>query len=180
MVYKETVKSWKDFILGAATLGVVLLVGGWCFIRFGFAPVAVSAPPFPFEKYLANTARHAVTDKAADVRSPVEPTEENLMAGARTYREACAVCHSLPGAGKTKFEKGMYPPPPELFEGTGVTDDPVGVTHWVVQNGIRLTGMPSFEGAYSDQQLWQVSLLLARAHMLPQSLQDFLKQELPK
>jgi hypothetical protein len=38
--------------------------------------------------------------------------------------------------------KGMYPQPPELFKGKGVTDDPAGETYWKVANGIRLTGMP--------------------------------------
>ena len=86
------------------------------------------------------------------------------------------MCHSLPGYGKTIIEQGMYPPPPELLTGKGVTDDPIGRTHWVVQNGIRMTGMPSFQGTLSDQQLWQVSLLLSRAHQLPQSVEELLRQ----
>jgi thiosulfate dehydrogenase len=71
----------------------------------------------------------------------------------------------------------MYPPPPELFKGKGVTDDPVGVTHWVVLNGIRMTGMPSFESAYSSDQLWEVSLLLSRANQLPQAVEEYLRQK---
>ena len=70
----------------------------------------------------------------------------------------------------------MYPAPPLLLTGKGVTDDPVGVTHWVIQNGIRMTGMPSFDKAFSDQELWQISLLLSRAHDLPPAVQDLLKQ----
>jgi len=48
-----------------------------------------------------------------------------------------------------------------------VTDDPPGVTYWKVRNGIRLTGMPSFKDALTDQQIWQVSALMARADKLP-------------
>jgi mono/diheme cytochrome c family protein len=48
-----------------------------------------------------------------------------------------------------------------------VTDDPAGETYWKVENGIRLSGMPGFKGALTDQQMWQVSILLANAHSLP-------------
>jgi mono/diheme cytochrome c family protein len=57
----------------------------------------------------------------------------------------------------------MYPKPPELFKGTGVTDDPAWETYWKATNGIRLTGMPGFKGRLTDAQLWQVSQLLANA-----------------
>jgi thiosulfate dehydrogenase len=45
----------------------------------------------------------------------------------------------------------------------GVTDDPPGETYWKVANGIRLTGMPAFKDMLTDNQMWQVSLLLANA-----------------
>ena len=70
----------------------------------------------------------------------------------------------------------MYPSPPMLLSGKGVTDDPPGETHWVVQNGIRMTGMPAFAGTFTDEKLWQVTLLLAHAHDLPRSVQDALRQ----
>ena len=49
----------------------------------------------------------------------------------------------------------------------GVTDDPVGATHWVVTNGIRFSAMPSFEGTLTDNELWQVSQFLKNADKLP-------------
>jgi mono/diheme cytochrome c family protein len=63
----------------------------------------------------------------------------------------------------------MFPKPPQLFTGHGVTDDPAGETYWKAANGIRLTGMPGFKGPLSDTQLWQVSLMLANADKLPAS-----------
>ncbi len=56
-----------------------------------------------------------------------------------------------------------------------MTDDPVGVTYWKVQNGIRLSGMPSFASILKDQQKWDVSALLARANRLPAEAQQALK-----
>ena len=68
----------------------------------------------------------------------------------------------------------MYPKPPKLLEGKGVTDDPAGESYWKVANGIRLTGMPGFRDALNDTQMWQVSLLVAQADKLPKSVSDSL------
>lgn len=70
--------------------------------------------------------------------------------------------------------KGMFPKPPNLFHGKGVTDDPAGETYWKVANGIRLTGMPEFKHILSDTEMWQVSLLLANAD----KISDAVKQQL--
>ena len=56
-----------------------------------------------------------------------------------------------------------------------MTDDPVGETFWKVRNGIRLTGMPRFDDALSDNEMWQVSLLLFKADQLPAPVQQALK-----
>jgi hypothetical protein len=42
-----------------------------------------------------------------------------------------------------------------LLKGKGVTDDPVDETYWKVANGIRLTGMPAYQGFLTNDQLWQ-------------------------
>jgi hypothetical protein len=68
----------------------------------------------------------------------------------------------------------MYTPPPQLFQGQGVTDDPIEETYWKVANGIRLTGMPGYRGSLMDSQLWQVSMLLSSADKLPAPVAAFL------
>lgn len=169
-------KRFRGFIIGVVVGAAGLALCVALYFRLGFAPVAVSAAPFPFEKYFARSALHAQTEGSSGVLSPLEPTEANLVAGARTYSERCAICHGLPGQGKTDLQRGIYPAPPSLLTGKGVTDDPVGETHWVVQHGIRMTAMPAFDAMLSDDQIWQVSLLLSKAHGLPAAALDQLKQ----
>lgn len=169
----------KNFILGLI-VGIVLLpAGAFLYLWLGYAPVATKAPPLPFERTLADMALNARIAKEAPKDSPVPPTEPNLLAGARIYQENCVVCHGTAGGSQTAIAKGMFPPPPSLFEGNGVTDDPVGETYWKAANGIRLTGMPGFAGSLSDEQLWQVSQLLANADKLPQSVKDLLAPPAP-
>jgi mono/diheme cytochrome c family protein len=166
----------NNFIIGVIVGVAGIIAAVFCYFVGGFAPVAVGSGAMPLERYFAKTVMHSAAKQGADVRSPIEPTEANLLAGAHNYRSTCATCHSLPGIGKTDIQKGMYPPPPLLLTGKGVTDDPVGVTHWVIKNGIRMTGMPSFAAAFTDQDLWELSLLLARANQLPASVQELLKK----
>jgi thiosulfate dehydrogenase len=69
----------------------------------------------------------------------------------------------------------MFPIPPHLFPPhKEVTDDPPGNIFWKVKNGIRLSGMPGFHSSLSDEQIWQVSPLLANADKLPASVDQAL------
>jgi thiosulfate dehydrogenase len=73
----------------------------------------------------------------------------------------------------------MFPKPPQLFRGKGVTDDPASETYWEAANGIRLSGMPSFKTKPTDNQLWQVSELLAHANEIPESVKKVLVLDSP-
>jgi mono/diheme cytochrome c family protein len=156
----------KGLILGIL-LGVLLTAGGvYWYFSSGRAPVATSAPPIPFERALARVALHAYLDKLPRPEPQVPADEANLVSGAKVYKEQCAMCHGLPGEPKKAIAQGMFPSPPELFHGTGVTDDDAWESYWKVENGIRLTGMPGFKGQLTEAQIWQVSVLVKNADKL--------------
>jgi mono/diheme cytochrome c family protein len=145
----------------------------------GAAPVATSAPAMPFEDALAHGALNARIAKEMPKSVPIAADESNFLAGAQVYRDNCAVCHGVPGGTPTAIARGMFPKPPKLLEGTGVTDDEPGVTYWKVANGIRLSGMPGFNDSLSQTQMWQVSLLLAHADKVPESVKAALYRPVP-
>jgi len=164
----------KTFLLGMI-LGVALLLAAVVgYFLSGSAPVATDSAPMPMEKYLAKKALHAVLDREMPKTVPIPADEANFLAGAQIYKEHCAVCHGLAGKPATAIARGMFPKPPELMQGKGVTDDEPGETYWKVVHGIRLTGMPGFKGGLTDTQAWQVSLLLAHADKLPESVKSLL------
>lgn len=154
------------------------------YLRFGNPPVAVSDPSFPFEAQIVHVPLNRRVDREAPKSAPLEPSETNLEAGAHIYRQQCAVCHGLYGR-PSSYAKAMFPNAPQLWEPhghgvVGVSDDPAGETYWKVDNGIRLSGMPSFRTMLNSNQMWQVSLLLANADKpLPGRTLDLLKQPLP-
>ena len=163
------------FIIGLILLPLIV----YFYFSTGIAPVAVTAPPMPFEIMFAKMALHARMDKEVPKAVPIQADESNLAAGAQVYKDHCAVCHGLPGAPQTAISKGMFPKAPKLMEGKGVTDDPPGESYWKVAGGIRMTGMPGFSPSLSTTQMWQVSLLVANADKLPTSVKDSLMAATP-
>jgi len=163
------------FFLGTAILG------GSFFYYFaaGIAPVAITDPPMPFEKKLANMALDAHIAKQHVVQSPVSADEITFLAGANVYKQHCATCHGLPEQPPSDYAATMYPKPTQLFRGKGVTDDPPSESYWKAANGIRMSGMPAFKTKLPDTQLWQVSQLLAHANEIPESVRSVLKPDPP-
>lgn len=145
-------------------LGVLLVCGCvYYYFASGRAPIATKGPELPFEHRMAHMALDAYLDKMPHPNPPVPQDDKNFMEGAKVYKENCAVCHGLPGEPKSAIADGMFPTPPQLFRGVGVTDDEPWETYWKVSGGIRMTGMPGFKDRLSDTQMWQLSVLLKNA-----------------
>jgi len=155
------------YLFGFISALALLIAGGSAIIGLGLVPVATSSPPLPFERFITGIALDARISREAPTSSPIKPSDDVYLAGAKVYENDCAVCHGLPGQEQTAIAKGEFPKPPKLLEGKGVSDDPPGETYWKVANGIRLTGMPGFGGSLTTDQMWQVSLLLANCDKLP-------------
>ncbi len=166
-------------MIKGVVIGVVLTVmvgagGIYYYFASGLAPAATADPPMPFEKRLAHMALNAHIEKQTVGQPPVAADESAYLAGAEVYKRQCASCHGLPGQSPSDYATTMYPEPPQLFRGKGVTDDPVSESYWKAANGIRLTGMPAFKTTLTDTQLWQVSQLLAHANEIPDSVKQAL------
>ncbi len=167
-------QCFKGVVIGVI-LGVLIFgCGLYYYFAAGMAPVATADSPMPFERMLSRMALDAHISKQATGQSPVAADETAYLRGAQVYKQHCAMCHGLPGQPPTEYETTMYPDPPQLFRGKGVTDDPVSETYWKTANGIRLTGMPGFNTKLTDTQIWQVSELLAHANEIPDSAKTVL------
>ena len=172
--------GFLKFVLGFVFAFVVLLVGAGAYLKFGNPPVATADKPFPFEAQIVAVPLGARIDSQMQ-QPPFGISEDVYETGAMAYKLQCAGCHGAPGQ-DVAFAKGMYPRPPQLWKkhshgnDVGVSDDQPGETYWKIKNGIRLTGMPSFKGVLSDDQMWDVALLLKHANeQLPDPVVGMLK-----
>jgi mono/diheme cytochrome c family protein len=162
----------KGLLLGIL-LAVLAIVGSvYYYFSSGHAPVATAAPPMPFEKTLAKIGLNAYLKRLPHPEPQVPADEANLLAGAKVYKEQCAVCHGLPGVARTAIAEGMFPKPPELLQGKGVTDDEAWESYWKVENGIRMTGMPGFKNHLTETQVWQASVLVKNADKISPAVRN--------
>jgi len=144
-------------VLGVVAGALVLLTSG----------CPASKKPSKLETTLANVAKDVVIPfEAQNLKNPAPATDENIQAGQQTYLQQCALCHASDGRAETKLGLAMYPPAMDLHS-PHVQRWTDAELFWITQNGVRLTGMPAFRQSLSENQIWQVALLLANADKLP-------------
>ena len=173
----------KGFLFGLVIGALLIPIAAILYFHFGHPPVAVTDPAFPMEERIVQIPLNARIDAEAPKSAPIEPSAVNLQTGAAIYRQECAACHGL-YLTDSSFGGSMYPDAPQLWRPhgngvVGVSDDPPGETFWKVDNGIRMSGMPSFRKVLNQTQEWQVTLLLANADKpLPPQVLSLLQQPL--
>jgi mono/diheme cytochrome c family protein len=115
------------------------------------------AKPTALETMLARNARHlAIPAGARKLQNPAAETPENLRDARLHFADHCAICHANDGSGDTLIGRNLYPKPPDLRqqETQKLAD---GELFWIIENGVRFTGMAAFGGAHgSEQDSWKV------------------------
>ena len=110
-------------------------------------------PPSALESWLARRIRHmAVPESAKELTNPMPDSPETLSQARSHWADHCASCHANNGSGDIAMGRQMYPPAPDMRkpETQSMTD---GELFYVIQNGIRLTGMPAWgSGTPQDAQ----------------------------
>ncbi|MBS0242165.1 MAG: cytochrome c [Proteobacteria bacterium] len=143
-------------LIGA--LAIVLGLATAAFFFGGYYNVAATEEdpgPVAWALVKVRSASIARRDKITPPGNLADPA--TIKEGARRFAQfGCANCHGGPGVDWAKFSEGLNPGPPDLKEAT--KNDPPAHIFWIVKNGIRMTGMPSFSKAgASDEQIWQIA-----------------------
>jgi mono/diheme cytochrome c family protein len=138
--------------------------------------LSARAKPSALETLLARNAhRLSIPQAAREMRNPVPATPENLRDGRLHFADHCATCHGNNGNGDSMMGKGLYPKPPDLSAAAtqNLSD---GELFWIIENGVRFTGMPAFGGDPAHQEdSWKLVLFIRH---LPQiSAEERLEME---
>jgi mono/diheme cytochrome c family protein len=105
--------------------------------------------PLPFERAMANMAKDVIIPvEAHHANDPVPPSSEAIRAGEQIYLQDCGLCHGTDGHGFTNLGRHMFPPAMDLTS-PHVQHWTDGDLFWIIQNGISLTGMPSWNSSIS-------------------------------
>jgi mono/diheme cytochrome c family protein len=147
-------------IIGA--LAIVGAIGAAILFLGGFYSVAATEEIAPVAWVLIHV-REASIDRHATAQPPGSLEDAALVrAGAHFFATlGCLGCHGGPGVKWLKFTEGMQPYPPDLKEIVGEREP--RQLFWVVKNGIKMTGMPSFGATgVSDQEIWSIVAFLKK------------------
>jgi mono/diheme cytochrome c family protein len=165
----------RFFILGIIVTIVIAFVIALVIAQFGLMPTNADATPPAFEIKVASKALDASMERHAPrLTNPVPVTDENLIDGIKTYSMNCAVCHGDLDFKPSALEHSLYPPPPQLV--LQPMDDPEWHINYAIRTGVRYTGMPAWNKALSEQDMWKVTSFLSRVNKLPPAVQDYWKK----
>lgn len=136
-----------------------LVVYGALVVRRGFS---ARDEPTALERVVARTARNlGIPRSAASETNPWKPSPDSLKESRAIFTDKCATCHGFDGSGQTSIGVNLYPKPPDLRLPLtqNLTD---GQIHYIIKNGVRLTGMPAWANPHveQDDESWKLVLFI--------------------
>ena len=148
---------WKLAILLLCVIALGAAGYGTLLIQHGFS---AKDEPSALEKTVARAVRNlSIPRDAKQARNRIPATSENLAEGREHFADHCATCHANDGSGDTEMGRNLYPKPPDLRlpQTQNLTD---GEIFYIIQNGIRLTGMPAWGDSHDVDDNWKLALFI--------------------
>ena len=154
-------------LIGAAiAMAVVVPLGAVAFIKSGLFDVAASKPHTKLTYWVTHeTMIHSARRHAAGIAAPGAFAVPRVVGGFCTYETHCVACHGAAGIAREQWVGGLMPQPPYLLDATSQWTPPQ--LFWIVKNGIKMTGMPSWRDSMSDRQIWDVVAFIEAQRALP-------------
>jgi mono/diheme cytochrome c family protein len=162
----------KAFLL---FVGLAVVIGGSGLLYFLNSGVSAKEQPGRIEEFVAGRARNmAIARRAKSLTNPVEYSGEIIAEGRAHFADHCATCHANDGSGDTPIGRGSWPKPPDMrLERTQNLSD--GELFWIIENGIRFTGMPAWSTGTKDGETasWHLVHFIRRLPKLtPEELEE--------
>lgn len=154
-------KRWPTILATVLIAYLVAALGALAFIYAGTYDIAASDAHWGITRWVMETARvRSIKAHAAGIAVPAGlDAPDKIPIGVTHYAAHCAVCHGAPGVPKDDIAEGMYPQPPDLAKTASQYSD--AELFWILQHGIKMTGMPSWAD-HSDDELWATVAFLRK------------------
>jgi mono/diheme cytochrome c family protein len=172
-------------LVGFVLLGFVLaltIVAAVGLIYIKSTGLSARGEPGGLETSMARRARSlAVPSDARAKQNPTPPSAEAIADGMTHYADHCASCHANDGSGNTEMGQGLFPKAPDMrLAATQELSD--GELFYVIENGIRFTGMPAWSTGTKagEESTWRLVLFLRRLPRLTADELDTMKQRNPR
>ena len=169
----------KLVVAGLAIAGLIAICAAIWLMAGGTG--ARQAPSAAETRMARALRRFATPADARRRRNPVPADSAAIADGKAHFADHCATCHANDGSGDTLFGRGMYPRPPDLrLDATQKMTD--GELFYVIEHGVRLTGMPAFgEGTpESETASWRLVHFIRHLPKLTDSEREEMRRLNPK
>lgn len=165
------------FFVGFVTAVLVFSVAGFGYVRLGLIDPRADVPIDWLESKIAMPSLDAAVDRhAGELQNPAQPTDMTLIAGMKIYQANCASCHGDSLRPHSLLAEAFYPRAPQFVEDPA--DMPENQNFYIIQHGIRLSGMPGWRQTLRDEQIWQVTTFLTHMDKLSPQVSDLWKATL--
>lgn len=142
----------KIIITIIATI-VVLAILGFATVLSGVTNVSAENQDKGLVRWVLSTASdRSIERHAKGIDVPPLGDSAQVAMGFDHYQEMCVTCHGAPGVDRSEAGEGLNPHAPNLAR--SITDMSDAELYWVIKNGIKMTGMPSFGKTHTEEQLW--------------------------
>ena len=152
-------KIFKTLLLMILVVVIIGVICGALLVRRGFR---ATATPQAWESVLARSMRNlAIPSSERAEKNPLAETVDAAQQGREFFLAQCAGCHGIDGSGKTQMGANLYPRVPDLrADATQKLTD--GEIHYVIENGVQLTGMPAWGSPHtqSSGDSWKLVLFI--------------------
>lgn len=170
------------FTAGMITLAIVFSASVILFLRTQVSGFSTRVKPSVIERWAARRLRTLAVPESAKSRSnPVQESPEGLTAARSHWADHCANCHSNNGSGDVELGKHLYPPAPDMRQPAtqNLTD---GELFYIIQNGIRFTGMPAWGSGTSqaEEDSWKLVRFIRHLPKLTTEEEQEMKELNPK
>ena len=151
----------KEYLLGSILTLSTIAVISFVFIYTGTYNLSATIPHMKTtESAIQMMKEKSIKANWKDIEVPNLNDKNLILSGYKGYDVMCVTCHSAPGKSASVIADGLYPKPPELYEGEIFEEWNDKEVFWIIKNGIKLTGMPAYGPTHSDDELWEIVAFL--------------------
>ncbi|WP_189457528.1 c-type cytochrome [Cognatilysobacter bugurensis] len=147
-------------LLAGATLGVIgtvlaLCAGALAVAYSGVYDIAANRDHIAGVRWFLERTMHSSVQEHAQAPTREALAAVDITAGAGEYKSMCQQCHAGPGVDRAAWADGMTPLPPNMAD--AAREWSVGEVKWIVQHGLKYTGMPAFGADHDEATLWNIA-----------------------
>jgi mono/diheme cytochrome c family protein len=148
---------------------LALVAGAAVFLMLRRGALAANEEPGRLERSIASRlVRLSIPAEADRQSNPLGGDPDAWREVRDHYKDHCATCHGNDGRAHTEIGANMYPKVPDLTE-TEVQERSDGALFYIIQNGVRWTGMPAWKEEHSPDETWKLVALIRKLPTLTEA-----------